>query len=427
MANELYVNGTNHINGQVHIPPEVLDGVREIHEAESQAPAEEVPKDEDEWEPEPKSKKGKGKAKGKGKCKAKKKKGKESVLGLFSSTEQIQPMSERTPVSHSRTSPKETEQIEQDDQAPTWEGNRAADMDMYVDEMLAAFGRGDADLPSDQAESPFTSDAFGPNDTELLPQEWVAESSMTDVWYSQPDTFVDPDGTWSWPSLPDPPSSNVEDACQFELDHNHEEETVAAESLLNLHSTPIRPTDIERNLTSGPPVRRMLEAPQIDITPRPQITRTRSFIQPFARARPEAPTRSLSFSVSALDDPFVLHEGFTPDRPQPMPTSPTIRLAIKHQTFPSPSPILPLRARPDNHNIFNTPLRRTPIHMPSSVWRESVVCSPNAETAAKLGLAPAAVIITPGLFTPGPSADSGSRRKRRRTRTGDENSQDEGR
>lgn len=97
------------------------------------------------------------------------------------------------------------------------------------------------------------------------------------------------------------------------------ETTVAAESLLDLHSTPARPDDTvpcpareepsaqsTTSQTASSAIRGLLEAPEI--TPRPRPSRAKSFVQPFAKSRPDALTRSISFNSPALDDPFT----FTP-------------------------------------------------------------------------------------------------------------------
>ena len=132
-------------------------------------------------------------------------------------------------------------------------------------------------------------------------------------------------------------------------------ESVAAESLLNLHSTPARPDDDDTNSARARGEsdgdeettrdQRYLEAPielrkfttetdrtqsalapldQVilrlldppEITPRPKISRAQSFIEPsaaFAKARPDAPSRSLSFAhPTMLDDPFALSPGWLP-------------------------------------------------------------------------------------------------------------------
>ena len=92
----------------------------------------------------------------------------------------------------------------------------------------------------------------------------------------------------------------------------------AAESLLDLHTTPARPDDrAAQSITPRQPlsgvskasksassaIRSLLDAPQI--TPRPHPVRVKSFVQPFAKSRPDALSRSISFNTPALDDPFA--------------------------------------------------------------------------------------------------------------------------
>lgn len=105
-------------------------------------------------------------------------------------------------------------------------------------------------------------------------------------------------------------------------------DVVAAESLLNLHSTPARPEDDTSDLpsslnaascpsshphiqssTASSVIRGLLDAPEI--TPRSRPTRARSIIQPFNKSRPESMTRSISFSQQMLDDPFAISPNTT--------------------------------------------------------------------------------------------------------------------
>ncbi|WWD18296.1 hypothetical protein CI109_102746 [Kwoniella shandongensis] len=141
-----------------------------------------------------------------------------------------------------------------------------------------------------------------------------------------------------------------------------EGEAVAAESLLNLHSTPLRgPDNSATNGIRSAQLTRGGEAstrgirawsgsllePSPIVSPVPtRPIRARSFIQPFKDPRPEV-TRSLSFdNRSTLDDPFLLNE--TPSRPTT--TGPSTerygepglilgRHRKRHSiTMPSPSP-----------------------------------------------------------------------------------------
>ncbi|ORY21992.1 hypothetical protein BCR39DRAFT_562480 [Naematelia encephala] len=230
--------------------------------------------------------------------------------------------------------------------------------------------------------------------------------------------------------------TNVDAAESQEILYNERIETVAAESLLNLHSTPPREdTEGSATLTEHhsprPPneplswaANRLLEAPTIT-TPRPRPHRAVSLIQPFPRNKPEAPTRSLSFTTAdttTLDDPFV----FSPVIPSP--TTKISRTTKRRSTIalPSPSPLsvpkkrkiippspasrevlgelgwntqsddrytTPFRPDSKRKNTKPTPNRTGERH--TSGW---MLSSPgNLDTAATLGLAPnfAWVEVTP--------------------------------
>jgi len=374
--------------------------------------------------------KGKGKGKAKGKGKGAKKKGRRSALtqGSISPLRDFHPVKTRTPVSHARSG--RLVQDEQEEEVDVDEGQEWARQwghSFSAEELQAVMKQDQLAGPStyqqpdsfeqeelqvpEHAETPPSSDPTEP-DVQHPPQRWVGASSSTQTWVQPQDTYDENRSTpwpYSWQELSFTPP---------EVDHlGAEEATVAAESLLNLHSTPLRPTTTTGTETetgimrpTSQISRLLLAAPEISTTPqRPQPIRARSFIQPFARARPEAPIRSLSFSAS-LDDPFAL---------SPLPPFTTVHktivhspspLQLKRKTGPSPSPVQPLRARPENH-LYTTPLRRTPMHIPSSVWQESIICSPNADMAARLGLAPSALIVTPGLS---------EKEGRKRTRMGEE-------
>lgn len=90
-----------------------------------------------------------------------------------------------------------------------------------------------------------------------------------------------------------------EDETEKDIDLEAE---VAAESLLNLHSTPLRAPEDEDtfelpshpNSRPAPPPWKLLDAPPIASPVRDRLSRGKSFIQPFKDPRREA-TRSLSF------------------------------------------------------------------------------------------------------------------------------------
>jgi hypothetical protein len=437
------LGGRSGANG-IDIPDELLEGMKAIHDAGSPSIIEDASESESEqeWRSRPKVKskvKGKGKGKGKGK-----KEGKRSAPDTGSPIKDVHQISTRTPVSHARASPDENEgndeEDEEDDEARQWARQWAGSVSASA--LLAAMEQGDHTEPSiysrtgpeergtshliQQATSLLSSDPTEPADIDHPPQQWVMATPMGQIWSPQPVSYLEADHAWTWPNtFPEASTSASTETAENPVDA--EEAAVAAESLLNLHSTPLRPTThVERMTPFKPPLQ---PPPVISITPRPHPVRARSFVQPFARARLQAPARSLSFFNATLEDPFLLNPVTLPPRTIARPTlgSP---LAPKRKIAPSPSPVQPLRTRPQNHNhnMYTTPLRRTPMHIPSSVWRESVVCSPNADLAARLGLAPAAMIFPPGGFASGMSETEGTRRKRVRTKMGmrDEDHRGEG-
>ncbi|WWC88857.1 uncharacterized protein L201_003772 [Kwoniella dendrophila CBS 6074] len=223
-----------------------------------------------------------------------------------------------------------------------------------------------------------------PEETVVLPaQQWVPSGSWSKVQPEpqQHEPALDITQQWqglhlnSWPSAED--GKDAEHKIK-EGSVETEGEAVAAESLLNLHSTPLRgPDENGRNeiqiaraqakLELLPPVvptkdenenvntkhtsdwaNRLLSAPDIESPTRPRPSRSSSFIQPFRDPRPEV-TRSLSFDArSNLEDPFVLAD--TPARPSsaggfnkptPLSTSSSMLRRNKRHTIsmPSPSPL----------------------------------------------------------------------------------------
>ncbi|OWZ32115.1 hypothetical protein C347_02806 [Cryptococcus neoformans AD2-60a] len=246
-------------------------------------------------------------------------------------------------------------------------------------------------------------------------------------------------------------ADNREDKTEKDADLEAE---VAAEGLLNLHSTPLRASEDEvtfklpSHATSRPtpPVWKLLDAPPIVSPTRSRHTRAKSFIQPFKDPRPEA-TRSLSFEqVPAFDDPFMLN-GDTPNRPTSISVLSTrsrttllsSRMSDNHKsTMPSPSPLSSTRRKrkappsspfapppSQGSNLVTRPALRplstnfsssnrsgsgsaaaTPIrsaltpHIPSSLTRAWLLSSPsNGDAAASLGLVPTHLApATPGMM-----------------------------
>ena len=244
---------------------------------------------------------------------------------------------------------------------------------------------------------------------------------------------------------------NKEDETEKDIDLEAE---VAAESLLNLHSTPLRAPEDEDTFRlplrpttrPAPPAWKLLDAPPIISPARSRHSRTKSFIQPFKDPRAEA-TRSLSFEQApALDDPFMLN-GDTPDRPTSISSlstrSRTTLLSSRvsdnqKSTMPSPSPLSSMHRkrkappsspfalapsggsnpvtrpalrplstnfsssnRSGSGNAAATPIRSalTP-HIPSSLTRAWLLSSPtNGDAAASLGLVPTHLApATPGMM-----------------------------
>ncbi|KIR40915.1 hypothetical protein I307_05321 [Cryptococcus deuterogattii 99/473] len=240
---------------------------------------------------------------------------------------------------------------------------------------------------------------------------------------------------------------------ETEKDNDLEAE-VAAESLLDLHSTPLRASEDEDrfrlpsqpNSRPAPPPWKLLDAPPIASPVRDRPSRAKSFIQPFKDPRREA-TRSLSFEQApALDDPFMLNDN-TSDRPTSISSLSTrsratllsSRTSDNHKrTMPSPSPLSSthrkrkappsspfapplsggsnlvsrpaLRSLSTNFSSSNrsgsgdaaaTPVRSaTTPHVPSSLTRAWLLSSPsNGDAAASLGLVPTHLApATPGMM-----------------------------
>lgn len=246
-------------------------------------------------------------------------------------------------------------------------------------------------------------------------------------------------------------TDDKEDEIEKDIDLEAE---VAAESLLNLHSTPLRASEDEDtfklpshpNSRPAPPPWKLLDAPPIASPVRDRLSRGKSFIQPFKDRRREA-TRSLSFEQApALDDPFMLNDD-TPDRPTSISsisarsraTLLSSRTSDNHKrTMPSPSPLSSthrkrkappsspfapppsggsnpvtrpaLRPLSTNFSTSNrsgsgdaaaTPVRSaTTPHVPSSLTRAWLLSSPsNGDAAASLGLVPTHLApATPGMM-----------------------------
>lgn len=165
-------------------------------------------------------------------------------------------------------------------------------------------------------------------------------------------------------------SAIVEDA----KDDDDEHETVVAESLLNLHSTPARPDDhipsrpSQRSdlpassdiltQTASSVIRSLLDAPEIP--PRPaRPVRARSFVQPFPKGRPDSMTRSLSFTENHADDPFA----FTPSS-----NISSGGAKKRRSTVASPSPLTSKRKKNEGTG--------SPVRLPMSILR------PNAPISA---------------------------------------------
>ena len=207
-------------------------------------------------------------------------------------------------------------------------------------------------------------------------------------------------------------------------DQQVEVEVVAAESLLNLHSTPARPLDSrddkhedeeeieEGGNENGRGKKRksgLLDAPEI--TPRPRQGRTKSLIQPFAKSRPDASTTSLSGSeVINMDDPFALSPsaGLGKKRrstvSSPSPMSFKRRKGMEQET--PRAPLGHLRVNAMQGNGFTTPVRSKGEIPPSSLSKTWILSSPgNTDAAASLGLVPQWPVDS---MTPGASGLVGS-------------------
>ncbi|WVN87425.1 uncharacterized protein L203_102605 [Cryptococcus depauperatus CBS 7841] len=233
----------------------------------------------------------------------------------------------------------------------------------------------------------------------------------------------------------------ISDHSREDKENTDSEIEDAAESLLNLHSTPVRGSDDDENKpifkTSRPTVKptrahdlstRLMDAPP-DVSsaslPPPGPRRT---IQPFKDPRPEV-TRSLSLDQRmTLDDPFTFKA--TPNRtiagqsasrgsrtgqrvmiPSPSPLSSTRRKRKALPSSPFSGPPEPLdRSRPTLRPLstnFGLPFHgaATPVrsalapHIPSSLTKGWLLSSPSTgDTAASLGLVPTHLApVTPGL------------------------------
>ncbi|WWD04656.1 hypothetical protein V865_002727 [Kwoniella europaea PYCC6329] len=221
-----------------------------------------------------------------------------------------------------------------------------------------------------------------PEDIRPMPeQQWVPSDPWSSI--QQEPQQIEPalDITQQWQGLQLsswPPNEEPEEPPKIGTKEGSVEiegETVAAETLLNLHSTPLRgPEENGRNdiqlaraqakLILPPEVldkplsdsqsdqdksisawsTSLLSAPPIISPTRSRPVRSSSIIQPFRDPRPEI-TRSLSFDARPnLDDPFVLPD--TPTRPssangfnKSTPFS-SMRRKKRHTiSMPSPSPL----------------------------------------------------------------------------------------
>jgi hypothetical protein len=167
----------------------------------------------------------------------------------------------------------------------------------------------------------------------VSPEEAIEALHANEMWYPRAQTYdysfsagAPADKPWLFVPSPDIPRVNTPSHNSLGGD------VVAAESLLNLHSTPARPEDGESQIPTSSSdarvtaqgstpydssqaassvIRGLLDAPDITPHPRPQPHRTRSLIQPFNKSRPDSMTRSLSFSQQVLDDPFAISPNTT--------------------------------------------------------------------------------------------------------------------
>ncbi|WVW84446.1 hypothetical protein I302_106480 [Kwoniella bestiolae CBS 10118] len=227
--------------------------------------------------------------------------------------------------------------------------------------------------------APMDEDSLPSSPEEMPPipdQQWVPSESWSSIQAEPQQLEPALDITQQWQSLQLSSWPGNEEADQPPTKEGRdgsveaEGEAVAAETLLNLHSTPLRgPEENERNdiqlardqaIILPPEVLNetankedrealawsssLLSAPAILSPTRTRPARSSSIIQPFRDPRPEI-TRSLSFDARPnLDDPFVLPD--TPTRPssangsnKPTPFS-SMRWKKRHTiSMPSPSPL----------------------------------------------------------------------------------------
>ncbi|WWC70530.1 uncharacterized protein I206_104481 [Kwoniella pini CBS 10737] len=216
-----------------------------------------------------------------------------------------------------------------------------------------------------------------PEEVDALPdQQWVPSEhfSVVRTEHQQLEPALDITQQWQGMQLSSWPVEDVKDNVEQyskEGSVGAEGEAVAAESLLDLHSTPLRGSDQNgrdeiqitrpqttlglvfdqttmKQLASRQRITwstELLSAPTVESPTRPRPQRSSSFIQPFRDHRPEV-TRSLSFDARPnLDDPFVLSS--TPARPsssssadKPASISTSIKRSKRHTiSLPSPSPL----------------------------------------------------------------------------------------
>ncbi|WWC62301.1 uncharacterized protein I303_104897 [Kwoniella dejecticola CBS 10117] len=219
-----------------------------------------------------------------------------------------------------------------------------------------------------------------PEELHALPdQQWVPSDSWSSTHSQQQqlEPALDITQQWQGLQLSSWPAQEEDQTMTQEAKEGSVEtegEAVAAESLLSLHSTPLRGPDENgrndiqlaraqaslnlvtrvidqvREADAAPQQGKvwssqLLSAPSIESPTRPRPQRSSSFIQPFRDPRPEV-TRSLSFDARPnLEDPFVL--ATTPARPasangsnKPTPTSTSNKRGKRHTiSLPSPSPL----------------------------------------------------------------------------------------
>ena len=319
---------------------------------------------------------------------------------------------------------------------------------------------------STAAPSPISTMSVGPSPAPVHPsgQVWVSSTG----WTPAPSRWQPP----SLSHLPTPAKATPgaqDEPC----------EAVAAESLLNLHSTPLRPDqDSARSIrTRMSTVRSSLTRPKLrlghlssastdtgpstatsarssttlvastraqddvgasckdrpldpqhllaaaEITSRPRPERSRSFVQPFARSRPESLTRSLSFSMTPTieaDDPFIDHppvpagqsRGKTKMDASPDGCdSPSTHLAKRRKTISSATSSLTLPSADNSIGSGNAgqrkplqPLEPNAACAPSSVMAPTAIGSLGKDKsglsfgASAFGLTPLGKIATPKLL-----------------------------